>query len=75
MWFAASYKRGEHGTIKANPNDSLTTKLGDPQWAEFYKEISIEDVRSVLDLNAIFSEHKIEYSEDEAAIYFWGVKK
>ena len=75
MWFAASHGREEHGTLQHNPADSLTTKLGDPEWANFYKAISIEDVKSVLDLPAIFSEHQISYSEDGAGIYFWGVKK
>ena len=76
MWFAcASLKRPEHGTMEHNPSDSLTTKINDPEWETYYKNINIEDVKSVLDINAIFSEHEIKYSEDEMTLYFWGVKK
>ena len=42
---------------------------------EAKENITIEDIKSVLDLNAIFSEHKIEYSPDEMTLYFWGIKK
>src|SRR3972149_5596880 len=76
MWFAcASINRPEHGTLLHGPADSLTTKINDPEWGNFYKNITIEDIKSVLDLNAIFSEHKIEYSPDEMTLYFWGIKQ
>lgn len=76
MWFAAGYKRVEHGTKTFNPNDSLTVNYSD-EWSHFYKHVSIEDVKSVLDLDAIFEKYEIGYTQgnDECDIHFWGIKK
>ena len=76
IWFAAGYKRLIHGTKQYNPSDSLTSNL-DNEWADYYGGVSIEMVRSVLDLDAIFSKYKIDYSEgnNECDIHFWGIKK
>ncbi len=76
MWFAAGGPaREEHGTKNNNPLDSLTTQLPDPEWNIFYHNLSIQDVRSVLNLDALFDPYVIEYSPDEMTIYFWGIKK
>lgn len=79
MWFVAGHSMGEHGTRRNNPDDSLTVKLNDEKWPDYFKNISIEMVRSVLDLDKIFKEYEIKYVDEhnqpELFIYFWGIKK
>lgn len=78
MWFEAPHNWPEHGTRKTNPNDSLTSKKSD-EWADYYRNLDIEDVERVLDLNAVFSEHEIFYApkinQPEIPLRFWGIKK
>jgi len=76
MWFAGGYKRGVHGTKQYNPSDSLTSEL-DNEWSDYYGGVSVEMVRSVLDLESIFSDYEIGYTQgnNESDIHFWGVKK
>ena len=74
MWFTCAAEREEHGTKTKNPDDSLTVKLDDEDWQNFYLHSSEETVRSVLDLDKIFKEYEIGYSEDKAFLKFWGIK-
>ena len=76
MWFSAAYRRPEHGTKYHNPEDSLTVRYND-QWAYFYRNISENDVRSVINVDEIFSQYEFSYSEgnDNLDLHFWGIKK
>ena len=74
LWFACAAERGEHGTKTHNPDDSLTVKLDDEEWNNYYRNIREKDVRNVLDLDKIFSEYEIGYSNDKAFLKFWGIK-
>ncbi|MFA5013929.1 MAG: methyltransferase domain-containing protein [Actinomycetota bacterium] len=78
MWFSTPSQWSEHGTKTNNPADSLTSKL-DSEWADYYKNLTIEDIKSVLDLDAIFEKHEMFYFNDpghsEVSIRFWGIKK
>lgn len=76
MWFAAAHNNSEHGTKEHGPLDSLTSELED-DWATYYKNMSVEDIKSVFDLEEVFSDHEIGYSQEnnELSIYFWGIKK
>lgn len=75
LWFTCASRRGEHGTKKANPNDSLTVQLPDEEWNNYYRNIRKEDVQNVLDLDKIFSEYEMEYSKDDMFLKFWGIKR
>ena len=60
----------------SSPNDSLTSQL-DNKWADYYKDVRMEDIKSVLDLDKIFEEHEIFYTAEdgERHLHFWGIKK
>ncbi len=78
MWFDAPHVWNEHGTKRDGPCDSLTSDL-DSEWADYYKNVNIEDIRSVLDLDKIFEKHEIFYAtkvnQPEVSLRFWGIKK
>ena len=78
MWFEAPHVWHEHGTKHSNPEDSLTIDK-DEEWANYYKNMNVEDITSVLDLEAIFSEHELYYApklnQPEVSLRFWGIKK
>lgn len=78
MWFEAPHVWSEHGTSTANPMDSLTVKM-EKEWACYYKNMDIDDINSVLDLPAIFSEYELYYApkinQPEVALRFWGIKR
>lgn len=59
--------RHEHGTNKHTPQDSKFT-------LEHYRNISIEDFESVLDLS-LFSECSLSLERGNTDLYFWGIKK
>ncbi len=80
MWFTASHTCGKHGTRKCAPLDSLTVQLPDSTWPDYFGEITIEMVRSVIDLDKIFEKYEIFYRGNDTTqldlyIYFWGIKR
>src|SRR3990167_7013253 len=77
MWFSAGYRRPEHGTKYRNPDDSLTVKYSDQQWANYYRNISEKDVREAIKVDEIFSRYEFSFSEgnDNLDLHFWGIKK
>lgn len=74
MFFSASHATGEHGTKKSDPLDSLTSQL-DNEWANWYYELTKEDIRKVLDLEAIFEKYELFYAHEDKYIRFWGIKR
>lgn len=72
MFFSTTSEFQEHGTLRTTPGDSGTSQLG-ITWGNYFKNLHIEDIENVLNLENIFKEHFImEYSRD---LYFWGIKK
>ena len=69
LFSCAAPGRPEHGTKKTSPNDS-------PFTTDYYRNLSEEDIRSVLDCDKIFSNYKFktrkEFPQD---LYFYGIKK
>jgi hypothetical protein len=66
--------RGEHGTRRANPVDAPL--LNDQEeWGNYYRNLTENDVREVLDVDSIFSEYYFEYNPTAFDLYFWGIKK
>lgn len=76
MWFAAAYRRPEHGTQFRNPEDSLTVKFSG-EWGNYYRNISENDVRKAVDIDEIFFQYEFSFSEgnDNLDLHFWGIKK
>jgi hypothetical protein len=64
--------RPEHGTSKVRPWASpLTVAKG---W-EYYKNLTEEDFRSIMDIDSMFSEYKFEVDAPHCDLYFYGIKK
>jgi hypothetical protein len=45
------------------------------EWSDYYKNLTEEDVREVLDVEKLFSEFKFIYEPSHKDLYFWGIKK
>lgn len=69
LFSCAAPGRPEHGTKKTSPKDS-------PFTTDYYRNLSEEDIRSVLDCDKLFSNYKFktrkEFPQD---LYFYGIKK
>lgn len=72
LLFSVANTHGEHGTKRKNPQDSNTTKM-DETWANYYKNLTPEDIRKVLNLDEIFSKYKMQINRKD--LTFWGIKK
>ena len=77
MFFQTSHDRPKHGTRSRNPEDSLTVKYGDEEWANFFKRFTIGEIKEFLKPDEIFEKYEISYQppSDLRDIYFWGIKK
>jgi len=70
----ASIGRPEHGTRRTTPADSYGTlgMLKDMQ--DYYKNLTIEDVNQVLNLNSSFVLWRSYYNSSTKDLYFYGIK-
>jgi SAM-dependent methyltransferase len=69
LFSCAAPGRPEHGTKKTSPKDS-------PFTTDYYRNLSEEDIRSVLDCDKIFSNYKFKTRKDfPQDLYFYGIKK
>lgn len=72
MFFTVPYKIRVHGTRKHNPKDSPTSQQGG-EWADYFKILTPQDIRDVLDLDGLFSKYELTHYEID--MVFWGIKK
>jgi SAM-dependent methyltransferase len=72
LFTCASTGRAEHGTRRTSPSDA---PLLEGEWSDYYKNLTEEDVREVLDVEKLFSEFKFIYEPTHKDLYFWGIKK
>ena len=72
LFFSVATSWHEHGTNKTTPNQSGTSQMGE-EWENYYKNLSEEDVRKVIDIDKIFSQY--EFSIEDRDLRFWGIKK
>ena len=70
----ASTNRPEHGTRRSKPGDAPLL-LNEDDWLDYYKNLTEEDIRNVLDVDSIFTEYYFEYNPSAMDLYFWGIKK
>lgn len=78
VFTCATTGRREHGTLRSLPGDSLTTKLPEflnPEWPNYYKNITEEHVREVWDVETLFSKYEFSVNTGACDLYFWGLKK
>jgi len=73
MFFQATHRYRAHGLARKTPQDSpFTSKI--PGWDNYFRNVTVEMVREVLDLETLFTEHLLEYPEGTKDIAFWGVR-
>jgi hypothetical protein len=70
----ASTGRAEHGTRRSKPGDAPLLII-ENDWADYYKNLTEEDIKNVLDVDSIFTEYYFEYNPFAKDLYFWGIKK
>lgn len=75
IFTCASTGRKEHGTLNSRPEDAPFLLGVDEKWGNYYRNLTEDDIRSVMDINNSFSEFGFQYEPDSSDLYFWGVKK
>lgn len=70
----ASTGRPEHGTRRTTPKDSIGTIVGLEDMQDYYKNLSINDVKKVINLDSSFSYWNSYYNSKSFDLYFLGVK-
>jgi len=74
LFTCASTNRPEHGTLRCESNSSpLTSSIS--EWSDYYKNLTEEDIRKVMDLDSIFSTYEISVERDGQDLNFFGIKK
>ena len=71
----ASIGREEHGTIRTNKGSSLGALHNIDNMGDYYKNLEIQDLNEVLDLNKLFSNWNSYYNKLSKDLYFIGFKK
>ena len=75
MFFSCCRNWEEHGTKRTSPEQSLTTQISE-EWANYYRNITPEDIEKTLKLDKIFSKYKLGFSQyHDGLTIFWGIKK
>lgn len=72
LFTCASTNRHEHGTINNTPHNApLLTN----EWANYYKNLTENDVRNVINVDNSFNSYAFSINEHITDLYFWGIKK
>jgi len=72
LLISCASKWKEHGTLNTNPHASGTAQREDV-WANYYKNLTIEDITENFKLDLMFSKYNIEVNKKD--LQFWGIKK
>jgi SAM-dependent methyltransferase len=75
VFTCASTGRPEHGTLRSHPTDAPFLEGVDEKWANYYKNLTEDDIRAVMDINNTFTEFNFEFESRSCDLYFWGIKK
>ena len=71
----ASTGRAEHGTRRTTPQDSYGTIGNVEDMFDYYKNLTVQDINDVLNLDELFSEWDTYYNTKSFDLYFVGIKK
>ena len=74
LFSCATTGRPEHGTPATSPQDCPPTQEHS-EWSSYYKNLTEEDIRAVIDVDDIFSEYEFSVDTTAADLYFYGVKR
>jgi SAM-dependent methyltransferase len=75
VFTCASTGRPEHGTLRSIPSDAPFLHEMDEKWANYYKNLTEDDIRAAINIDDIFSSYNFEYEAESCDLYFWGIKK
>jgi SAM-dependent methyltransferase len=65
----------EHGTIKSDGGFSSPLTIKYPDWANYYRNITEQDVRDSIDIDIVFESFEFSVLHPPHDIRFWGIKK
>jgi hypothetical protein len=71
LFTAATTGRAEHGTNRTSPADA---PLLTGSWSDYYKNITEDDIRNVIDVDVVFKEYTFEVNNISHDLYFYGIK-
>jgi hypothetical protein len=74
MFSCASTGRAEHGTLTSKPEDAPLLSEVDMEWANYYKNLTKEDILKVFNPEFVFKEYLFEYNPVSCDLYFYGIK-
>lgn len=74
IFTCASTGRGEHGTRKCHTFASLTTRINDDEWADYYRNLTENDILSIVGFAQNFKYHRFYYNPNSKDLYFVGMK-
>ena len=77
IFTCATTGRPEHGTSRSDGGVNAPLLAAHGEWSDYYKNLAEEDIRAVIDVDAIFSDYKFENNLDPKVcdLYFYGIKK
>jgi len=73
LFTCASTGRAEHGTRRTSPWESWGTKDGNEHFQDYYKNLTIEDIKKAIPVDDIFEEW-VSYYGGYNDLYFLGIK-
>lgn len=71
----ATTGRPEHGTRRSHPQDAPFLGLLGEEWGDYYRNLTEEQIREAIDIEASFESHAFEIGVAECDLYFWGIKR
>lgn len=75
LFTCASVGRPEHGTRICKPHQSYGTINDIEDMRDYYKNLTVDDLNNVLNLNELFIVWKSYYNTFSHDLYFFGIKK
>lgn len=66
---------GEHGTLNSDGGFSSPLTCKYPDWANYFKNLTEDDIRKCINVDEIFSEYNFSILNVSHDIRFWGIKK
>lgn len=73
LFTCASTGRPEHGTKRSGLGWASPHTM--EQFGEYYKNLTVDDIREALDVDGLFYTYQFKYNATEGDLYFWGIKK
>ena len=74
VFTCATTGRPEHGTRRTTPEDAPLLQ-SQPEWSDYYKNLSESDIREVIDIENSFSDFEFSTNQVSQDLYFFGFKK